>query len=159
MCNRFCFSLSGHREAVRLSALWQAAEHFCEDDQFHLVSVPSDYYDKYLAHLKRRSAGSCSARPSDTNPRTIQNFPIQSTGNEILHVACILAERRGIKLVAPIHDALLAEGDLDHAEDLSLALDRLGDAAAVVLRGYRLPTNFQIIRPGQRYYDERGFRM
>ena len=32
----------------------------------------------------------------------------------------------------------------------------MGDAAAVVLRGYRLPTNFQIIRPGQRYYDERG---
>jgi hypothetical protein len=62
-------------------------------------------------------------------------------------------------LVAPIHDALVAEGDPDQAEDLSLALDRLmGDAAAVVLRSY-LPTNFQIIRPGQRYYDERGFRM
>jgi hypothetical protein len=36
---------------VRLSALWQAAEHFCEDDQFRLVSIPNDYYYKYLAHL------------------------------------------------------------------------------------------------------------
>jgi hypothetical protein len=98
--------------------------------------------------------------PSGINPRTVRNFPIQSTGSEILHVACILAERRGIELVAPIHDALLAEGPLDRAEELALALDRLmGDAAAVVLRGYRLPTDFQIIRPGERYYDERGETM
>jgi len=98
--------------------------------------------------------------PSGMNPRTVRNFPIQSTGSEILHVACILAERRRIELVAPVHDALLAEGSLDQAEDLVLAVDRLmGDAAAVVLRGYRLPTDFQLIRPGERYYDERGEEM
>jgi hypothetical protein len=98
--------------------------------------------------------------PSGMSRNTLRNFPIQSTGSEILHVACILAERRGIELVAPIHDALLAEGSLDQVEDLSLALDRLmGDASAVVLRGYRLPTDFQIVRPGGRYYDERGEAM
>jgi hypothetical protein len=98
--------------------------------------------------------------PSGTNPRTIRNFPIQSTGSEILHVLCILAERRGIELVASIHDAVLAEGNFDQAEDLSHALDQLmGDAAAVVLRGYRLPTDFQIVRPGKCYFDERGEAM
>jgi DNA polymerase-1 len=98
--------------------------------------------------------------PPGMNPRTIKNFPIQSTGSEILHVACILAERRGLELVAPIHDALMAEGDLDQAEDLSQALDQLmGDAAAVVLRGYRLPTGCQIVRPGETYQDERGEAM
>jgi DNA polymerase family A len=98
--------------------------------------------------------------PSGTNPRTIRNFPIQSTGSEILHVACILAERRGIKLVATVHDALMAEADLDQAEDLSLALDQLwGDAAAIVLHGYRLPTDYQIIKPGGRYFDDRGAAM
>jgi hypothetical protein len=35
----------------------------------------------------------------------------------------------------------------------------MGDAAAVVLRGYRLPTDHQIIRPGERYFDERGKAM
>jgi len=34
--------------------------------------------------------------PSGINSRTVRNFPIQSTGSEILHVACILAERRRI---------------------------------------------------------------
>jgi hypothetical protein len=98
--------------------------------------------------------------PSNINPRTVRNFPIQSTGAEILHVACILAERRGIGLVAPIHDAFLAEGPVSEAEKLSLALDQLmGDAAAVVLRGYRLPTDCQIMKPGEHYQDERGAAM
>src|SRR5262249_54129197 len=47
--------------------------------------------------------------PSGTNPRTIRNFPIQSTGSEILHVMCILAEGRGIEWGASIHAAVLAE--------------------------------------------------
>ena len=35
----------------------------------------------------------------------------------------------------------------------------MGDAAAMVLRGYRLPTDCQIIRPGERYFDDRGEAM
>jgi DNA polymerase I len=100
--------------------------------------------------------------PPGINARTVRNFPIQSTGSEILHVACILAERRGIRIVAPIHDALLAEADLDRAEEASAALDRvMRDASSVVLRGYELPTgaDAQIIRTGMRYFDDRGVDM
>lgn len=98
--------------------------------------------------------------PPGINPRTVRNFPIQSTGAEILHVACILAERRGIKIVAPVHDALMAECDLDCVEDTSAALDRvMRDAAAIVVPGLELPTDIQIIRPGGRYYDKRGATM
>ena len=60
----------------------------------------------------------------------------------------------------PVHDAIMAEGPADQAEELSAALDQvMGDAAAVVLRGYRLPTDCQIIRPGERYFDDRGKAM
>jgi hypothetical protein len=98
--------------------------------------------------------------PSETNPRLLRNFPMQSTGSEILHVLCLLAERRGIEIVAPIHDAVVAEGPLGEAEDLSAALDRaMRDAAVVVLRGHELPTDCQVVHPGQRYYDARGAAM
>ena len=98
--------------------------------------------------------------PSGINVRTVRNFPMQSTGSEVLHVACVLAERRGIEVVAPVHDAIMAECPADQAEELSVALDQvMGDAAAVVLRGYRLPTDCQIIRPGERYFDDRGKAM
>ena len=98
--------------------------------------------------------------PSGMNPRTIRNFPIQSTGAEILHVACVLAERRGIEVVAPVHDALVVEADADRAEEISAGLDRvMRDAAAVVLRGYELRTDVQVIPAGANYHDKRGIEM
>jgi DNA polymerase family A len=98
--------------------------------------------------------------PPGINPRTVRNFPIQSTGGEILHVACVLAERRGIRIVAPVHDAIMVEAPLEQAEDVSVALDRvMRDAASIVLRGYELPTDVQMVRPGQRYFDDRGEAM
>jgi hypothetical protein len=98
--------------------------------------------------------------PPGINPRTVRNFPIQSTAAEVLHVACILAERRGLQIVAPVHDALMAECALDEVDEVSMALDRvMRDASAIVLHGYELPTDVQIIRPGERFFDKRGAEM
>jgi hypothetical protein len=98
--------------------------------------------------------------PPGINPRTVRNFPIQSTGAEILHVASVLAERRGIAILAPIHDAFLAEADADCAEEVSAALDRvMRDASRIVLRGYELRTDCQIVGAGERYFDDRGLAM
>ena len=98
--------------------------------------------------------------PPHINPRTVRNFPIQSTGSEVLHVVCVLAERRGIRIVAPVHDAIMAEAAADQAEDVSAALDRvMREAAALVLRGYELPTDVQIIISGGHYRDDRGEQM
>jgi hypothetical protein len=98
--------------------------------------------------------------PPGINPRTVRNFPIQSTAAEILHVACILGERRGLAIVAPVHDAIMIEAPLDQEEEASAALDRvMRDAAAVVLRGYELPTDVQIVGPGQHFFDKRGAEM
>ena len=86
--------------------------------------------------------------PPGTNPRTVRNFPMQSTGSEILHVACIMAERRSIPIVAPVHDAVMVETAVGDVEEVSAALDRvMRDASAVVLRGYELPTDVQIVDP------------
>src|SRR5262249_34703530 len=95
--------------------------------------------------------------PPGTNPRTLRNFPMQSTGAEILHVACILAERRGIRIVASVHDAIMAEGPIDEIRDVSIVLDRvMRDASAIVLRGYELSTEEKIVLPGAHYHDKRG---
>jgi hypothetical protein len=98
--------------------------------------------------------------PSGINPRTVRNFPIQSAGAEILHVASVLAERRGIRIVAPIHDAFVAEAEAGQEEEASLALDRvMRDASRVVLRGYELGTDVQVVRAGEHFFDERGLKM
>jgi DNA polymerase-1 len=98
--------------------------------------------------------------PSGSNPRTIRNFPMQSAGSMILYAAILLAERRGVEIVAPIHDAFVAQCDLRDVEDVAVAFDRvMRDASAIVLRGYELPSDCQIIRPVGRYFDKRGKAM
>jgi hypothetical protein len=78
----------------------------------------------------------------DSPARTIRNWPVQACGSAIMQVASILAERRGIEIVAPIHDAFIAQALLAEIHDVSEALDRcMRDAAAVVLHGYELPTS------------------
>ena len=90
----------------------------------------------------------------------IRNFPIQSAAAEVLHVTCILAERRGIRLVAPVHDALMAEAPVDQRAKIAAALDRvMRDASAVVLRGYELPTDCKTVLPGSHYDDKGGIEM
>jgi DNA polymerase I len=96
--------------------------------------------------------------PPGTNPRTVRNWPIQACGSAILHASCILAERRGLQIVAPIHDALLIEAPSTDAADASLELDRvMRDASRLALRNSELPTSGD--EPVQRFYDERGEQM
>jgi hypothetical protein len=77
-----------------------------------------------------------------------------------LHVTAILAERRDIPVVATVHDALMVEADLDRTDEADAALSRvMRDASSLVLRGYELPTDKQIIYPGERFQDDKGVEM
>jgi DNA polymerase I len=95
--------------------------------------------------------------PPETSPRTIRNFPIQSIGAEVMRATCILAERRGLRIIAPVHDAFMGEAPVGQIEEVSEQLDQaMRDASRVILQGYELRTDVQIIRPDERFYDERG---
>jgi DNA polymerase family A len=124
-----------------------------------------DYAERILDHAglygEIRSTGYWRMIcPVDINPNCVRNFPVQSCGAEILRTAVILAERRGIQIVAPVHDALMAQCPVADAEDVSAALDRtMRDATAIVLRGYEIKSDEQIIRPGGRFFDKRGAKM
>src|SRR5262249_7505714 len=41
------------------------------------------------------------------NPRMLRNFPMQANGAEMLRLACCLATEQGVRVVAPVHDALM----------------------------------------------------
>lgn len=90
--------------------------------------------------------------------RTIANFPTQATGAEILRVACILLMQKGIRIIAPIHDAILIECDEEEADHIiKAAQDLMTDASETVLgEGYRIQTEVDVIRYPDRYTDPRG---
>jgi hypothetical protein len=95
---------------------------------------------------------------SHVNPRSLRNYPMQANGAEMLRLACCLASERGVRVCAPIHDAILieaAEDELEHA--IAEAQRAMSDASAVVLDGFRLHSDARPII--HRYEDERGKQM
>ncbi len=96
----------------------------------------------------------------DVNPRSLRNFPMQANGAEMLRLACCLATERGIRVCAPVHDAVLIEAPADLVEVASAEMQEcMQTAARVVLDGFELRTDADFIRYPDRYVDPRGRRM
>ena len=94
------------------------------------------------------------------NPRSLQNFPMQANGAEMLRLACCLAVEDGIRVCAPVHDAILIEAPLSELDDCIAGTQELmAQASEIVLDGFRLRSDVDIIRHPNRYIDERGKKM
>ena len=96
----------------------------------------------------------------DVNPRSLANFPMQANGAEMLRLACIAATERGIRVCAPVHDAMVIEAPTDRIwEAVGAVQSAMSDASALVLGGFRLRTDARVFAWPGRYMDERGRRM
>jgi len=96
----------------------------------------------------------------DANPRSLRNFPMQAHGAEMLRLACCLTTERGIRVGAPIHDALLVEGTADEiGEVVSRTQEAMQEASEIVLPGFPLRTDAKVVRHPDRFMDPRGQRM
>ena len=94
------------------------------------------------------------------NPRSLGNFPMQANGAEMLRLACCLATERGIRVCAPVHDAILINAPLDELDvAVAAAQAAMEEASAIVLDGFRLRSDAKIVRYPDRYMDERGKTM
>jgi DNA polymerase I len=107
----------------------------------------------------------CRTGITEFNERSIRNWPIQATGADILRVACILAVRHGIKLLAPVHDAVLIQAPTERIEaDVALMQEIMRRASRIVLNAdatgtHELRTDYKIIRYPDRYTDKRGIEI
>jgi DNA polymerase I-like protein with 3'-5' exonuclease and polymerase domains len=96
----------------------------------------------------------------DANPRSLANFPMQGNGAEMLRLACCLATERGIKVCAPVHDAVLIEAEADQiGQVVADTQAAMREASEVVLSGFPLRTDATTVRHPGRYADPRGERM
>jgi DNA polymerase-1 len=94
---------------------------------------------------------------SDPNPRSLRNFPSQSNGAEMLRLAACLATEAGIEVCALIHDAVLIAAPLDRlGHDIERMRAAMATASRIVLGGFELRTDVNVIRYPDRYSDPRG---
>ncbi len=85
---------------------------------------------------------------------------MQANGAEMLRLACCLATERGIKICAPVHDAILIEAPLNQLDQtIESAQQAMQEASELVLHGFRLRSDAEIIRYPDRYMDKRGEKM
>jgi hypothetical protein len=97
---------------------------------------------------------------TESNPRSLRNYPMQANGAEMLRLACCLATERGIEVCAPVHDAALICAPLDRLDDDITAMRAaMVEASRAVLGGFELGTDAAIVRYPDRYADKRGARM
>ena len=97
---------------------------------------------------------------ADPNARSLCNFPMQANGAEMLRIACILLTEAGIRVCAPVHDAVLIEAPLADLDTVvARAKDLMREASRIVLNGFELSSDAKIVRYPDRYMDERGTQM
>ena len=83
------------------------------------------------------------------------NFPVQANGAEMLRIAIGLMQNQGLRVCAPIHDAVLIEGPKrDELECLNIAQKCMRKASEAVLGGFTLNEDSKVIRAPFRYMDE-----
>jgi hypothetical protein len=95
------------------------------------------------------------------NPRSLLNWPMQAGGADMLRLACTRIVKGGIRLCAPVHDAILIEAPVEligsHVEDARSAMVW---ASTMVLGGRSCRVEADVYAYPDRYMDaERGARM
>jgi hypothetical protein len=133
-----------------------------------LFAVYWRWAEDWLAHalntgtMRTVLGWECRTGITEFNSRSIQNFPVQAHSADILRIACVWATRHGLKLLAPVHDALLIEAPIERIEaDVALLQEIMRRASRVVLNPtaagtLELRTDAKIIRYPDRYTDRRG---
>src|SRR5262249_4356954 len=133
-------------------------------NQHHeLFAVYWRWSDDWLAHALDTGVmwsplgWTCRTVITEFNARSIRNFSIQGSGAVMLRIACIWATRHGLRLLAPVHDAVLIEAAVERIEaDVALMQELMRRASRVVLGAHELRTDEKTIRHPERYTDRRG---
>lgn len=96
----------------------------------------------------------------EINDRSLRNFPMQANGAEMLRIASILLTEAGIRVCAPVHDALLIEAPLSELDQAIVTTKSLmQEASRLVLDGFELGSDVKEVRYPGRYMDKRGVVM
>jgi DNA polymerase-1 len=91
------------------------------------------------------------------NVRSLRNFPMQGNGAEMLRIACLFLTGAGIRVCAPVHDAVLIELPVDELESgLAKAQGLMRLASRAVLGDFELGSDAKVVSYPDRYMDERG---
>lgn len=126
--------------------------------------LDTSLFTKQAETLFKWQVNACSTADKDgktieCNSRSIMNFPMQGNGAEILRLAICMLFAEGIKVVAPVHDAILIEAKASEIDEIvKKASAIMVKASSILLDGFELRTEPVIVKYPERYIDKRGVK-
>src|SRR5262249_7601348 len=91
----------------------------------------------------------------EANPRSVKNWPLQANGAEMLRLSCIALTEAGVRVCAPLHEAVLVEAPASDIEQVvGTCQQAMQRASQLVLPGFRLRAEAKVVRYPDRYMDE-----
>lgn len=118
-----------------------------------------NYIDIGLLSKRVKTQYNWQMQTENAEYQTLLNWPMQATGAEILRLGICLCIENGIKVIAPVHDALLIEDTIENIKASTEMAERcMGDASEYVL-GLRIRTDVKTFKYPERYKDPRGQKM
>jgi hypothetical protein len=97
---------------------------------------------------------------ADVNPRSLQNWPMQTNGAEMMRIAAIAATEAGLPVCCPVHDAFLLCSPIERiTDDVASMQEIMKKAGRVITGGIEVRTDAKIIEAPERYSDDRGSSM
>ena len=78
----------------------------------------------------------------------------------MLRIAVFMAYEEGLGVIAPVHDAILLEAPLETLDrDIVRLREIMTEAGRIVLDGFPVRTDADVVRHPDRYMDNRGLDM
>jgi hypothetical protein len=134
-----------------------------------IVDLHHDRYDAYWEWSNRKlqhafDEGELVARDgwrcginTQSSIFTARNWLIQANAAAIFRYAGLLMRCLGIQVIAPVHDAVLIEADVDQLTcEVARATECLERASRRFLAGLTLKVDVKYVYPGERFADKRG---
>jgi DNA polymerase I-like protein with 3'-5' exonuclease and polymerase domains len=92
-------------------------------------------------------------------PRSVQNWPVQSAGAEIMRVVTVLAIDAGLKLCMPVHDGFVVSSTIEGVETDVMKMRAIMSWAGRLVTGLEIRVDQKVVKFPDRYMDKRGQRM
>jgi len=109
---------------------------------------------RWLLTKKERDAKKDEDQKHKRVQNSLRNFPMQSHGSEMLRLAILYATEKGLRICAPLHDAIFAVAPANLEKWATETLKDCMERAAVDIIGVKIPIEMFIVRYPDRFVPD-----
>jgi len=111
-------------------------------------------WQRWLLPKKERDARKGEDQKHKKVRNSLQNFPMQSHGAEMLRLALVYATEKGLGICAPLHDAIFVVAPADQEEWATETLRDCMERAAMDIIGVKIPIEMFVVRYPDRFVPD-----